>query len=49
MLRMPMSRLGGASSAVIISLMKLEVMPMMAIMEAACMNLVALKVAPRAP
>ena len=48
-LRVPTSTVGGSTLAEIISEMKLLVMPMMAIMDAACMRRVILKVAPRAP
>ena len=48
-LRVPTRTVGGSILAEIISEMKLLVMPMIAIIEAACMRRVILKVAPRAP
>ena len=48
-LRVPISTFGGAWSAVTISEMKFEVMPMMVIREMACMARTTMKVAPRAP
>lgn len=49
MLNVPMTTDGGVALAATICEMKLDVMPMMAIMLAACRARVTLKVAPRAP
>lgn len=48
-LRVPTSSLGGETLVSTISEMKLEVMPMIAMRQAACMPLITVKVAPSAP